>query len=284
MAQNSKIEWTEATWNPVTGCTPISEGCENCYAKAMIKRFGKKWGYDFTPQFHPDRLEEPLKWKKPRQIFVCSMGDLFHPNIPFEHITEIFDVMCSWVWPNKAAEREGDESALIDPGHTYIVLTKRPERVKEWYHWVPEYWPGDTPLQVALESLNNPGQLPSHIWLGVTAENQRTWNERVPILMQIPSATRFVSIEPMLSRIDIDDLPEVGDPEVYPLDWIIVGGETGPGARLMQLDWAREIRDNCKEVGVPFFFKQVGSAITQHKNDKYLLDDVEHNEYPNTNS
>src|SRR5690606_21334656 len=150
----TRIEWADAVWNPITGCTPISEGCENCYARRMAKRLRGRYGYPkddpFKVTLHPDKLSEPLKWKKPRRIFVCSMGDLFHEDVPFDYITKVFDVMCAWRWPNKEAERLGDESLLEDPGHTFMILTKRPERVDEWLWWVFQYWPGDSPLNINL--------------------------------------------------------------------------------------------------------------------------------------
>lgn len=131
----TKIEWAEAVWNVVTGCTPISEGCQNCYAKRMAYRLRGRCGYPtddpFRVTLHPEKLDEPLRWKKPMRVFVCSMGDLFHEDVPFDYIARVFDVMCAWRWPNKEAERLGDESLLEDPGHTFMILTKRPERVEE---------------------------------------------------------------------------------------------------------------------------------------------------------
>jgi len=290
----SKIEWTEKTWNPITGCTPISEGCQNCYAERMAKRLAGRYGYPadipFMPgNFHFDKLDEPLRWKKPSRIFVCSMGDLFHEAVPFPLITDVFDVMCSWRWPNKAAEREGDESLLEDPGHTFIVLTKRPGRVLEWRNWLGEQWPGDTPVQV---NLDTEGHFGKHIWLGVTAENQQRADERVPILLQIPAAVRFVSVEPMLGPVDLwrymfltgastagpfydyagkrvggpggiggQAITEI--PSKY-INWVICGGETGPRARAMNPEWVRSLRNQCINAGVPFFFKQWGEWIPTH--------------------
>ncbi len=287
----SKIEWLKSdngspgkTWNPITGCTPISEGCDHCYASRMSKRLAGRYGYPvdipFMPgNFHVDKLDEPLRWKKPSRIFVCSMGDLFHEAVPFALITDVFDVMCSWRWPNKAAERDGDESLLEDPGHTFIVLTKRPTRVLEWRSWLGEHWPGDTPVQV---NLDVEGHFGKHIWLGVTAENQQRADERVPILLQIPAAVRFVSVEPMLGPVDLDiylrgmpggtcretcDAYDDKCTDKCPdwlkgLDWVICGGETGPGARPMQKEWARSLKDQCVGAGVPFFFKSWGEWVT----------------------
>jgi protein gp37 len=282
---NTRIEWTEKTWNPITGCTKISEGCKHCYAERMSKRLAGRCGYDkdepFKVTLHPDKLDEPLRWRKPSKIFVCSMGDLFHEDVPFSWITEVFDVMCSWRWPNKEAERLGEQEYLVDPKHTYMVLTKRPERVDQWLDWVGHYWPGDSPLNINLEAEHNFGQ---HIWLGVTAENQQRADERIPILLQIPAAKRFVSVEPMLGPVDLTQIDIggnvwinslTGDCKSYhpyggmwkinesknKLDWIICGGETGPGARPMRSAWVISLRDQCQEAGTPFFFKSWGEWV-----------------------
>lgn len=273
----SKIEWTDETWNPVTGCTPVSEGCANCYAKRMAKRLHGRCGYPETPhQFdvtlHPDRLDQPLRWKKPRTIFVCSMGDLFHEEVPFDFIDKVFAV------------------AALCPQHTFQVLTKRPERMKEYLsdfdfridqitgHILDlsgAVWGDARSEQPGLQrwyQLADPLPLPN-VWLGVTAENQATADERIPLLLQCPAAVRFVSVEPLLSMIDIrpwleilhrDEIdvpipyPDNDDPWIHPLDWVIVGGETGPGARPMDLNWARSVRDQCVAAGVPFFLKSLG--------------------------
>ena len=220
---NTKIEWTEKSWNPVTGCTKISPGCQNCYAERMSKRLRGRCGYDaenpFKVTLHPNRLEEPLRCSKPSTIFVCSMGDLFHPEVPFAYIERVFNIM------------------LHAPQHTFLVLTKRPRTAKMFLDPnlrsdVFKHWP-----------------LPN-VWLGVTAENRPMWYERVPILKQIEAAKRFVSCEP--------DLGPLGEVDLIGLDWIICGGETGPNARPMHPDWARSLRDQCQEAGVPFFFKQWG--------------------------
>lgn len=281
MAKYSRIEWTDATWSPATGCAPISEGCQNCYARRMANRLRGRCGYPkenpFKVTLHPERLDEPLKWRKPRKVFVCSMSDLFHPDVPFDYITQVFDVMCSWRWPNKEAERIGDESLLEDPGHTYMVLTKRPERVQDWLQWLFEYWPGDSPVNV---NLSAEGHFGRHIWLGVTAENQRRADERIPILLQIPAAVRFVSIEPMLGPVDLTKINQGSDSWInaltgdwigyhhyggawtvnnsYPrLDWVICGSESGPNRRPAKIEWIRDLRDQCKAAGIPFFLKQM---------------------------
>ena len=270
----SKIEWTGATWNPVTGCTKIGAGCQHCYAERVTRRFWKAWGCKAPPnhfkvKLHPKRLDLPLHWKKPRRIFVDSMSDLFHEDVPFEFITKVFDTMCAWRWPNKAAERSGDESLLVDPGHTYQVLTKRPERISEWLTWVDHNWPGDTPFNVARNFKME------DVWLGVSCSLQKDADTLIPTLLDVPlQVQRFVSFEPLLGPIDwygdngsavhdfwqgflMDGNKGVAD---Y-LHWIIVGGESGPGARPMHPDWVRGIRDHCVEAGVPFFFKGWGAWL-----------------------
>ena len=256
----TKIEWCDEVWNPVTGCTPISEGCKKCYALRMAKRLAGRCGYPaddpFRVTLHPDRLNEPLKWKKPRRVFVCSMGDLFHENIHPYDIMQIFNVMA------KAKH------------HTFLVLTKRPERMLEFYKRLR---PGTT-IPGPYFSITGKGEgwaglppsLPNNIWIGVTAENQARADERIPILLQIPAAVRFVSVEPMLGPVDlvrsIDvaieingeiEVPAVGGIGQW-LDWVICGGQTGPGARPMHPDWVRSLRDQCKAAGTALFFKQWG--------------------------
>ena len=223
----TKIEYLDETWNPVTGCSPVSEGCTHCWAKIMAHRFPAIHGYyqefdgdyhGWEPaefkhvRFHPERLGQPLKWKKPRRIGVCFMGDLFHKDISREWITLTMSVISGC------------------PGHTFMVLTKRPENALQYFRSIDCYW-----------GMKN-------IWLGVTAENQQRADERIPILLQIPAAKHFVSLEPLLGPVEIKQR----------LDLVIVGGETGPGARPMNPDWARSIRDQCKAAGVPFFFKKMG--------------------------
>lgn len=255
----TKIEWVKnsdgtpgKTWNPVTGCTKISEGCQNCYAERMSKRLAGRCGYPadnpFKVTLHSDRLNQPLQWKKPRRIFVCSMGDLFHPDVPYSFIDEIFNVMF---------EAGGDK-------HIYLILTKRPERMRKYIQTYEDWDYSETP----------------HIWLGVTAENQQRADERIPILLQTPAAVRFVSVEPMLGPVDLEaacwgegkkrppidiQARQIANP--IALDWIICGGETGPKARPMHPDWARSLRDQCKNAGVPFFFKQWGEWGPNWLND-----------------
>ncbi len=257
---STKIEWADETWNPVTGCTPVSAGCQNCYAKRMATRLRGRHGYPedepFKVTLRPGRLEQPLGWKKPRRVFVCSMGDLFHPDVPFEFIFKVWAAMLS----------------PICFKHTFLILTKRPERMLEFYRWCQER---NKQGMVGLE-FERP-----HIWLGVTAENQDAADQRIPILLQIPAAVRFVSAEPMLGPVDLNQLIVPGDnPMGYhvsalheqhddclydsptQLDWVICGGESGPGARPMQPEWPRELRDQCQAAGVPFFFKQWGKWVS----------------------
>ncbi len=241
---NTRIEWAEAVWNPVTGCTPISEGCKNCYAQRMAKRLAGRCGYPadepFRVTLHSDRLDEPLKWKKPRRVFVCSMGDLFHEDVPDAWIDQL-------IW----------EMGHMLQKHTFLILTKRPERMRDWF------------IKAYAENLPYP-----NLWLGVTAENQQRADERIPILLQIPAAVRFVSVEPMLGPVDLSlsdgvDLSMSVGTGLKPgksylinsLDWVICGGETGSRARPMHPDWVRSLRDQCVNAGVSFFFKQWGEWV-----------------------
>jgi len=225
MAQTSSIEWTESTWNPVTGCTKISAGCQNCYAERMARRLKAMrvpaYRQGFSLAVHPGVLDAPRKWKKPRTIFVNSMSDLFHERVPLEFIQQVFAVM------NECSQ------------HIFQILTKRP-------HLAAEY------AQRLTWSEN--------IWMGTTVENALV-ADRVGFLRTIPAAIRFLSVEPLLGAIP--RLPVSG------LDWVVVGGESGPGARPMQADWVRQIRDRCGVYGVPFFFKQWGGA-NKKKNGRLL--------------
>lgn len=215
MAQNSSIEWTEATWNPTTGCSKISPGCANCYAERMairLKAMGQpryENGFDLT--LHDDLVRMPLRWKKPRLIFVNSMSDLFHASVPDEFIERCFSVM-----------REAIQ-------HKFQLLTKRPERAAAMANTLP--WA-------------------PNIWMGASVENDR-YSERVDTLRTIPSAIRFLSVEPLLGPVEHLCLDGI--------HWVIVGGESGPGARRMNPVWVRQIRDCCLSMKVPFFFKQWGA-------------------------
>jgi protein gp37 len=226
MGENSKIEWTDTTWNPVMGCTPVSEGCENCYARAMIKRFAGCKGWPDAPgevTLFPERLEQPLHWSGHKRIFIPSMGDLFHIDVRSHWLEDIF-------------------ATITDcPQHIFQILTKRPGKMKIWFEWY--------------------GNAPENVWLGVTAENQAAADERIPLLLQTPAAVRFVSCEPLLGRLYL--VPYLREWEGVPaiLNWVIVGGESGPGARPMHPDWARELRNQCQAAGVPFFFKQWGAWL-----------------------
>ena len=213
----SKIEWTDATWNPVTGCNKISPGCKHCYAERMAKRLHAagmpKYRNGFDVAVHPDTLDIPLRWRKPRAIFVNSMSDLFHNSVSDDFICAVFAVMEQADW------------------HRYQVLTKRPERV-------------------AL--LNDQLPWPAQVWLGVSVESRR-YIDRIDILRGTDAAVKFLSLEPLLGPLPGLNLAGI--------DWVIVGGESGPGARLMQADWARDIRDQCLAAGVPFHFKQWGGVF-----------------------
>jgi protein gp37 len=262
----TKIEWADATWNPITGCTKISPGCQNCYAERMAKRLAGRCGYPadepFKVTLHPDRLDQPLKWKKPRTVLVSFMGDLFHEDAPDKYIIDCLSIMAE-AWQ-----------------HTFIILTKRPARMKDII--AHETVANDVWLQTSrgVNAEPSPWPLPN-IWLGVTAENQEQADKRIPILLQIPAVVRFVSVEPMLGPVDLTQIDIggnvwinslTGDCKSYhpyggmwkitesknKLDWVICGGETGPGARPMHPDWVRGLRDQCQASGTPFFFKQHG--------------------------
>jgi len=285
----TKIEWTQETWNPVTGCTPVSAGCAHCYARRMAKRLAGRFGYPaddpFRVTLHEDKLEQPLRWRKPSRVFVCSMGDLFHEDVPFEFIAQVWEVMYSC------------------PLHTFQVLTKRPARMAEFLSQFefspPEMLDNGLWMHAPTERYyGGEGDWPiSNIWLGVTAENRRTADERIPILLDIQAAVRFVSIEPMLEVVDLqhihlpydmsfDSLAKTtvcgsGDcRELVAINWVIVGGETGPGARPMHPDWARQVRDQCVEAGVPFFFKKMGTA----NGNSRLLDGQLWEQYPSSDN
>lgn len=250
----SKIEWTDETWNPITGCIPISEGCQNCYAKRMANRLRGRYGYPedepFRVTYHRDKFDTPLFWKKPRRCFVCSMGDLFHKDVEWPVIDEVFNQTSTY------------------RAHEFIVLTKRIEAA--WYYF-------NSPIHNT--STSRKLFLTPNLWLGVTCENQQRADERIPILLQIPAAVRFVSCEPMLGAIDLDNYlmnnegkyMNVLECGFHYLDWAICGGETGTGARPLHPDWARSLRDQCQDAGVPFFFKQWGEycALSQMPYETY---------------
>lgn len=216
MAQNSSIEWTEATWNPVTGCTKVSPGCKFCYAERMAKRLKAmgqpRYADGFRLTLQPDVVEAPLRWRSPRTIFVNSMSDLFHKDVPLEYIQQVFATMEQADW------------------HTFQVLTKRADRLEELAGELP--WP-------------------ENVWMGVSVENaDSTW--RIEHLQRVPAQVRFLSVEPLLGPIP--ELPLAG------IHWVIVGGESGPGARPMDRAWVTDLRDQCLSARVPFFFKQWGGV------------------------
>ncbi len=230
MSTNTGIEWTDATWNPTTGCDRVSPGCDHCYALTLAKRLKsmgnpryqrdgnpRASGFGFGLTVHEDKLAEPLYWKKPRRIFVNSMSDLFHSLVPTEFIYRVFEVM-------------GEAQQ-----HQFQVLTKRPRRmtkvVSDWYR------------AMGLEPLPN-------VWLGTSVENQDWADRRMPMLLTAPTAVRFLSCEPLLGPIRLAHTSGI--------DWVIVGGESGSQARQMAPKWVRSLRDQCVSAGIPFFFKQWG--------------------------
>lgn len=240
---DSSIEWTEKTWNPVRGCVKISAGCKHCYAETFAERWrgvpGHPYEQGFDLRLVPEKLEEPLHWKKPAKIFVNSMSDLFQDGVPDEFIHRVFNTMFL-------------ASASNRNGHTFQILTKRPERMLEWARkWT--------------DSQGEPlGPQCPRIWWGVSVEDQEQADERIPLLLQTPAAVRWISAEPLLGPLDIDwclkRVPAVNrNPQDARLDQVVVGGESGPGARPFDLAWARSLRDQCHAAGTPFFMKQLGA-------------------------
>jgi protein gp37 len=240
MADNTAIEWTDATWNPVTGCNKISAGCDHCYAETLAERFRGKHGHYFENGFdltlRPDKLTLPLRWKRPRRIFVNSMSDLFHKEIPKAYIDAVFDTMEKAHW------------------HTYQVLTKR-----------------SSLLQKFINDRYRGRPAPRHIWLGVSVEDEKA-ETRIAHLQEVNAGIRFLSIEPLIAP--------VGKLNLFGIDWVIVGGESGPGARPMHPAWVRDIRDQCQAAGVPFFFKQWGGVHKKAAGAE--LDGREWREFPKT--
>lgn len=306
----TKIEWTEKVWNPVTGCTKVSQGCKNCYAETMANRFWKDRKFSDV-QCHKDRLMQPFHWRKRKRVFVNSMSDLFHEDVSFKFIAKVFNVMSADLIQRKgkAGDRDGEEAFRSITKHEYIILTKRPARILEFINWVKENGDSDEPFMHEFEESN---EFPYNIWVGVSVEDQQTADERIPLLLQIPAAVRFISAEPLLGAINLEQIdsqirehrPNSFDRIVDVLEeieWVIVGGESGKNARPMHPDWARSLRDQCKDAGVPFFFKQWGEYIHVEqmfapnkllgysgptykklgkKKSGRLLDGIEHNEYP----
>src|SRR5258708_3008125 len=221
MSSQSKIEWTDATWNPVRGCTKISPGCKFCYAEVFAERFrnvpGHAYERGFDPRLVPEKLPEPIRWKEPKMIFVNSMSDLFHPDVPDEYIVRVAEVMSLADW------------------HIYQVLTKRSERLMNL-------------LRTKLKEYS----AKAHIWWGVSVENRKHGVPRIAHLQATSAVTKFLSIEPLLEDIGRIDLSGIS--------WVIVGGESGHGARPIKEEWVKSLRDQCKSSKVPFFFKQWGGV------------------------
>lgn len=293
MGDRSNIEWTDATWNPVRGCTKVSAGCKNCYAETFAERWRGIKGHPFEQGFDlrlvPEKLLEPLRWQRPRKIFVNSMSDLFHDDVPFEYIAAVFGVMA-------LAQR-----------HTFQILTKRPARARLFFAWVAREAASWASPQFRFLNATRPpiaafcvsrladrtgdvsvdleGGLPEwplpNVWIGVSVEDQKAADTRIPELLQLPAAIRFLSCEPLLAPVDLFAVPrpdnayfhwrgETGaigpksEPDDYvywqkrAIHWVIVGGESGRHARPMHPEWARALRDQCAAAGVPFFFKQWG--------------------------
>jgi protein gp37 len=282
MSNGSKIEWTDATWNPVTGCTKVSDGCDNCYADTFAERWrgvpGHHFEQGFDVQLRPERLRVPLSWQKPRKIFVDSMFDLFHKDIPDWYIAEVFAVMA-------VARR-----------HIFQIPTKRHGRMRSLLssaRFADLFAAAHINLTATLPARHRavagpcPGLPLENVWLGVSAENQPWWDIRVPVLLRTPAAVRFVSAEPLLGPITmigggtvmrrVDAIPdppedEYGEPECQDhgcvrcgrcsfLDWVIVGGESGHHARPMEIGWAQAIVGQCQASGVPVFMKQLGREL-----------------------
>lgn len=262
--QQTGITWTNATWNPVTGCSKVSAGCANCYAERDWARLANNpklpdyQGRKFTDVMcHENRLDQPIRWTRPRMIFVNSMSDLFHEDVPFDFIDKVFDVMGA------------------TPHHTYQILTKRAARMKEYVDHRFIELKSISPLE--------------NVWLGVTAENQEAANERIPVLLDTPAALRFVSIEPMVGPVNLDMMITenmgdrfrvihsalmgkktlwdtknlIGEEDINKLDWVICGGESGPKARPVDPEWIKSLRDQCNFTNTPFFFKQWGEYIDE---------------------
>ena len=238
MADSTSIEWTDATWNPVTGCTKISPGCDHCCAERFSERFRGTPGHPFETGFdltlRPERIEQPLRWRSPRMIFVNSMSDLFHKEIPRDFVARVFDTM---------------EAA---PWHTFQVLTKRSSLMRNF-----------------LRARYGTQRGPSHMWFGVSIEDG-TKASRIKHLREAPAGVRFLSIEPLIGP--------VGKLDLSGIDWVIVGGESGPGARPMKEEWAIHIRNQCIDAAVPFFFKQWGGRTP--KTGGRLLQGKEWSEFP----
>ena len=281
---NTSIEWTDATWNCVTGCSKVSPGCAHCYAERLAPKVfagqmtvemksrpeGGAYPVERKRQFtdvrcHEDRLDQPLRWRKPRRIFVNSMSDLFHEDVPDDFIDRAFAVMA------------------LAPRHTFQILTKRAERMQA-YVQSRKYPNVVVHMMAILQNADSPHSTPDagwplpNVWLGVSVENQHFYDERIGKLLRTPAAVRFISYEPALGPLDLRmggmSMPDYADLNPLPkLDWLIVGGESGPGARPFDLAWARSIVQQCQTAGVPVFVKQLGAKpITTYDNGAQVYD------------
>jgi len=307
MGDKTGIEWTDTTWNPVRGCSRVSEGCRHCYAERVAARFvkpgqpyhgfakvtaprdlldrvgGRRNGWTGVVRLVPEKLAEPLRWKKPRRIFVNSMSDLFHESLSNEDIAAVFGVMAA------------------APRHTFQVLTKRARRMREWFTWVDQqarsaavvefgspWWPvlvcarkaaGLVDRDFGVDGAGSTWPL-ANVWLGVSVENQAAADERIPDLLATPAALRFLSCEPLLGPVNVCAVPDTKtrpadfharNTPLGDIDWVIAGCESGPGARPAQVDWYRSLRDQCAAAGVPFFLKQAKGTL--HAGE-YTLTDI----------
>jgi protein gp37 len=249
MADRSFIEWTDTTWNPVRGCALVSAGCTNCYAMRQAHRFsGKGQPYEKLTKMTshgpvwtgaartvPELLDQPLRWRKPRRIFLNSMSDLFHEDVPYEFVQDVWTTM------------------KMAPQHTFQILTKRPERMLDLL---------TNRIDATVLHAHNEVPLPN-VWIGISCEDQATADERIPLLLQTPAAVRFLSCEPLLGPLSLNPwlLSEHGRRQIGAapgISWVIAGGESGPNARPSHPDWFRSLRDQCQAAGVPYFFKQWG--------------------------
>lgn len=241
MATKTKIEWTDTTWNPVRGCTKISPGCKHCYAEAFAERFRGVKGHPYERGFDlrvvPEKLVEPLSWNSPRMVFVNSMSDLFHADVPDEYIVQVAKVMMHTTW------------------HTYQVLTKRADRLHKMLNGILKF-----------------ATITRHIWWGVSVEDVKYGIPRIPQLRNTPAAIKFLSIEPLLQ--------DLGKVDLSGIDWVIVGGESGPGARPMKEEWVQSLLQQCRRYEVPFFFKQWG-GVNKKKTGRELQGKT-YNEFPFT--
>lgn len=268
MSTNTSIEWTDVTWNPTRGCSRVSPGCTNCYAERQARRFaGKNGAYEglihSTGSWNggitlvEGALDDPYRWRKPRRVFVDSMSDLFHANVPFDFVDKVFETM------------------ITNARHTFQILTKRPERMREYMRG-SDTWP----RRASIDKL-----VPSNIWLGVSVENQETADERIPLLLDTPAAVRFLSCEPLLGEIRLDDPIGVDRPSYFydygnflrdrprDISWVIAGGESGPGARPCVIGHIRSLVKQCQKASVAVFVKQLGAQPVNREGVAHPLRD-----------